>query len=454
MIIPQTELIALLEGRELYRAALPPGQYVIGREADAQIRLLGSERVSRHHALLTLNYFDWIIEDTGSSNGTFVAGDTIAEPTFIFPRQEVHVGDVQLHLRRLRSDDAEGSLSPQVEAALRFLPAEIRGERKYQIKGMIAMGGMGVVLEAQDVSTRRRVAMKTLLFTDSAETVARFVDEAQITAQLEHPNIVPVYELNVNEMEKPFFTMKLVHGESLKQVLLGLRLERPRTIEQYPLSELLTIFLKVCDAIAYAHSKGVVHRDLKPDNVMLGEFGEVLVMDWGLAKPLGRDANAHPTDSVIRQMVDSLRHSDPNAINTLPGMTLGTIQFMSPEQASGNSREVDGRADIYALGAILYNILTLRPPVDGADEKEILTNVMTGQITPPNQAIAGHSLPHLADRKLPAKLVSIVLKAMSHAREDRHPNVRALQAEVQAWLFGEKKSFARIGGLFGRGKAK
>ena len=143
MIIPQTELIATLGGRELYRAVLPPGQYVIGREADAQIRLLGSERVSRHHALLTLNYFDWIIEVTGSSNGTYVAGDTIAEPTFIFPQQEVHVGDVQLHLRRLRSDDAEGSLAPQVQAALRFLPTEMRGERKYKIKGMIADGRHG-----------------------------------------------------------------------------------------------------------------------------------------------------------------------------------------------------------------------------------------------------------------------------------------------------------------------
>ena len=254
-------------------------------------------------------------------------------------------------------------------------------------------------------------------------------------------------------MEKPFFTMKLVRGQTLKLVLHGLRLARPATIEQYPLSALLTIFLKVCDAIAYAHSKGVVHRDLKPENLMLGDFGEVLVMDWGMAKPLGRDANTHPTDSSIRQMVESLRHSDPTAINTLPGEALGTIQFMSPEQASGNSREVDGRADIYALGAILYNILTLRPPVDGADEQEMLTNAATGQITPPDQAIAGHSLPHLSDGKLPTKLVGIVLKAMSHAKADRHPTARALQADVQAWLFGEKKRPALMG-LFGRGKAK
>ncbi len=454
MIIPQTELIGLLDGQEIFREALPPGHYEIGREADCPIRLLGSERVSRRHALLTLNYFDWIIEDLRSANGTFVAGKTIAEPTYLFPQQEVCVGDVQLHLRRLRSDDAGSSLAPQAQAALQYLPTEIRGERKYKIKGMIAMGGMGVVLEALDVSTRRIVAMKTLLSMDSAQVVARFVDEAQITAQLEHPNIVPVYELNVNELEKPFFTMQLVRGESLKQVLQGLRLERPKTLGQYPLSELLTVFLKVCDGIAYAHSKGVVHRDLKPENLMLGDFGEVLVMDWGLAKPLGRDANAHPTSSSARSMVESLRSEDPLAINTLPGVALGTVQFMAPEQASGKSSEVDGRADIYALGAILYNLLTLRPPIEGADKQEMLTNAATGKFTPPDQAVVGHSLPHLADGKLPAKLVSTVLKTMSLDPSDRHPTVRALQADVQSYLFGENKRPALMGGLFGGRKPR
>ena len=453
MITPQTEVIAMLEGREIYRQALPPGQYEIGRESDSPLQF-ESDRVSRRHALLTLNYFDWIIEDLGSANGTRVGGKAITEPTFIFPQQEVRVGTVELHLRRLRSDDAAGSLAPQARAALQYLPTEIRGERKYQIVGIIAIGGMGVVLEAHDVSTRRVVAMKTLLSMDSTEDVARFVDEAQITAQLEHPNIVPVYEVNVNELEKPFFTMKLVRGESLKQVIHGLRLERPKTIEQYPLSELLTIFLKVCDAIAYAHSKGVVHRDLKPENVMLGDFGEVLVMDWGLAKPLGHHANVHPTDSSARLMVESLRSSDPSAINTLPGMALGTVQFMSPEQASGNSNRVDARSDIYALGAILYNLLTLRPPIEEANAQEMLTHAATGQITPPNEAIAGHALPHLLDGKLPAKLVDTVLKAMSLDPADRHPTVRTLEAEVRSHLFGEKKRPALMGGLFGGRKPK
>ena len=453
MITPQTEVIATIESREIYRKALPPGEYEIGREIDSAIRL-HSDKLSRRHALLTLNYFDWFIEDLGSANGTRVGGTAISEPTLIFPQQEVRVGDVELHLRRLRSDDPASSLAPQAQAALQFLPAEIRGERKYKIVGIIAMGGMGVVLEAHDVSTRRVVAMKTLLSMDSPEDVARFVDEAQITAQLEHPNIVPVYEVNVNELEKPFFTMKLVRGESLKQIIHGLRLERARTIERYPLNELLTIFLKVCDAMAYAHSKGVVHRDLKPENIMIGDFGEVLVMDWGLAKPLGHDANAQPTDSSARLMVESLRSSAPLAINTLPGMALGSVQFMSPEQASGNSSKVDGRTDVYALGATLYNLLTLRPPIEGADQQEMLTNAATGQITPPGEAIAGHALRHLSDGKLPAMLVDTVLKAMSRDPEDRHPTVRALEAEVRSWLFSEKKRPALIGGLFGGRKAK
>jgi serine/threonine protein kinase len=450
MIIPRTELVAIHEGREIFREVLPPGEYEIGRADDSRICLKGSEKVSRRHAVLRLNYFDWIIEDIGSSNGTEVAGTIIAEATFIFPQQDVRVGDVEIHLRRLRRDDADGSLAPQAEAALKFLPTEIRGERKYKIRGIIAIGGMGVVLEAIDASTNRVVAMKTVLSTDTEETVARFVDEAQITAQLEHPNIVPVYELNVNELDKPFFVMKLVRGESLKHVLQALRLERPKIVERYPLSELLTIFIKVCDAVAYAHSRGVVHRDLKPENVMLGEFGEVLVMDWGLAKPLGRDANwnAEVTDS---PMVETLRKRFPSAIQTGSGATLGTFGFMSPEQAGGFSSEVDARADIYALGGILYNLLTLQPPVDGKDEEEMRTRILSGQITPPRQAIANHPPPHLKEGKLPARLLEIVLQAMALSPFDRHATVSALRAEVQDYLFGEtNRSFRGGNGIKAR----
>ena len=151
MQIPQTELVALVEGREIYREVLPPGEYVIGREVDAQIRL-DSNKVSRRHAMLTLNYFEWMIEDYGSANGTRVGGVPVTESAHIFPQQAVQVGNVDLQFRRLRMEDAAGTLAPQTAAVLHYLPTEMRGERKYRIKGVIAVGGMGMVLEAEDVA--------------------------------------------------------------------------------------------------------------------------------------------------------------------------------------------------------------------------------------------------------------------------------------------------------------
>ncbi len=432
MFVPHTELVGLLGTREIFREMLPPGEYVIGRGADARI-MLPSEKVSRRHALLTLNYFEWLIEDFNSANGTRVGGQPVKDCAQIFPQQDVQVGDVHLALRRPRLEETGDTLTPQALALMQYLPREMRGERKYRVKGIIAAGGMGVVLEAEDVATRRSVAMKTLREASSAEDTARFIEEAQITAQLEHPNIVPIYEVNVNELDRPFYTMKLVRGESLKQVLQRLEFDGTCAIDQYPLSELLVIFLKVCDGIAYAHSKGVVHRDLKPENIMLGEFGETVIMDWGLAKPLAHRVDGAASQENPRTLVTSARRGNAE-FTTLDGTALGTPQFMSPEQASGSSHRVDGRADVYGLGAILYNILTLQPPVTGKDQAEILERVVNGRITPPDEAVLGRKLPHLPVGRLPGELVKGCMKALSLKVEDRQTSVRELQAEVRAYL--------------------
>ncbi|MCU0728312.1 MAG: serine/threonine protein kinase, partial [Planctomycetes bacterium] len=159
--------------------------------------------------------------------------------------------------------------------------------------GEIARGGMGAIVKILDNDIRRPVAMKVILGADDPSRLDRFVEEAQVTGQLEHPNIVPVHELGVDAQGRVFFTMKLVKGESLQAILdrIADEFEEGMTAgparDRYPLSRLLAVFLKVCDAVAFAHSKGVIHRDLKPDNVMVGRFGEVLVMDWGLAKVTG-----------------------------------------------------------------------------------------------------------------------------------------------------------------------
>jgi serine/threonine protein kinase len=196
-----------------------------------------------------------------------------------------------LETRKVKSaTDSDQSLAPDAATVRRVLPEEFLRGRKYEIGGLIAQGGMGAILDAHEATTQRTVAMKVMLANMSEGDVLRFIEEAQITSQLEHPNIVPVHELGVDEHDQVFYTMKLVQGVTLRQVLEKLRAGDAATVAAYPLRRLLTVLLRVCDAMAFAHSRGVIHRDLKPDNVMIGDFGEVLVMDWGLAKRVRNDA--------------------------------------------------------------------------------------------------------------------------------------------------------------------
>ncbi len=444
MVIPLTEIIAEIEGKQVYKTdPLPPGEYTVGRGADAHISL-DSDHVSRFHGLITLSHSEWSIEDYGGTNGTRVGGVRITERTTIYPNQEVLIGNVKLIFRRVETDRLDGSLPPESEIAEIYLPKEVRDARKYKIGGVIGVGGMGIVMETEDIATRRVVAMKMLKSGPSVEQVTRFISEAQVAAQLEHPNIVPIYELNLNEQGNPFYVMKRVRGVSLQSVIQQLRMEQKVTQARYRLPALLTILGKVCDAIAYAHSKGVVHRDLKPENIMLGEFGEVLVMDWGLAKPLGQNANPFFLQSSEHTMVETSRQKDIGAALTMEGDILGTLQFMSPEQASGESYQVDSRADVYSLGAILYSIITLLPPVDGSSAMDVIEKIKSGDLVKPSEAVKGRKLDHLPDHEIPAELSRITMKAMALKPEDRYSSVKDFQAEIENYQSGEKP-----GGLFG-----
>jgi serine/threonine protein kinase len=436
MNAPETEIILTKDGTELLRTKVPPGDYVIGREAGCSL-VVAVDGVSRRHAKLIVNFDHALIEDLGSSNGTYVADRKIAESTRLFPNQTVRLGTVTMQLRRLKYEPEPDSISPHSEAVQRHLPSDFLHGHKYDIGGIIAQGGMGAIVDAQEKLLRRRVAMKLMLSSGSQEELVRFIEEAQITGQLEHPNIVPVYELGMDEHEQVFYTMKLVRGVTLHDVLKSIESGASEAVEKYPLGALLTIFQKICDALAFAHSKGVIHRDLKPANIMLGEYGEVLVMDWGLARASGRNEAAGTEPS--RTLVRSARQDEGSAMMTVAGMVLGTPHYMPPEQARGEIDKFDARTDIYSLGAILYHMLTLEPPITGDDIGQLLQSVADGKVAAqvasqgPRRMQSARALPHIPGRKIPEALAALTRKAMAMRQEDRFQTVKELQATVQAF---------------------
>jgi serine/threonine protein kinase len=327
--------------------------------------------------------------------------------------------------------------------------------RRYKLGQIVASGGMGAILDAKDVNVRRSVAMKVLLDPEEAsqEDVLRFIEEAQVTGQLQHPSIVPLYELGVDAGGNVFYTMKFVQGQTLKAILRSIREGDKKVIEEYPLSRLLNIFQRICDAIAFAHSKRVIHRDLKPENVMVGEYGEVLVMDWGLAKVLAKKKRKkvvvkgrQPAGKKheVQNGIDSIRKdASGDLLKTMDGEVMGTPGFMAPEQALGETENLDERSDIYALGAILYNILTLNPPVTGKNVDEILAKATTGDIPHPSEFNPGSRgkgrvvpLNHCPGCQIPDSLSAVAMKALVLEQAKRYQSVKFLQRDIDKYQSG------------------
>jgi len=336
------------------------GIYVLGRDPECDVPV-EIHRVSRRHARLAISENEWLLEDLGSSNGTLVDDQELTAPVRLRPGQRIEMGDATLELLALASSESSNSMARFREQFAAYIPEELMQERRYEIGSLIKRGGMGGILDAREATIRRTVAMKVML-DDNAQgpEVRRFIQEAQITGQLEHPNIVPVHELGVNERGQIYYTMKFVDGVTLRDILVAIEAGDAEMTTLYPLAALLTIFQKVCDAVAFAHSRGVVHRDLKPDNLMIGRYGEVLVMDWGLAKLVARATGSETSTVLVAAVRDDSLVDD---WRTLDGQIMGTPCYMAPEQAEGRIDEIDAAADIYALGSILYHLLVLESPV-------------------------------------------------------------------------------------------
>lgn len=315
------------------------------------------------------------------------------------PASTMRVGADETATLRLGSADGPEALSP---AAWRS---------RYDESGEIARGGMSSIVSALDRVLKRRVAMKVLDRKRDPEGLGFFVQEARVTASLDHPNIVPVHDLHHDEDGWPSrFTMKLVEGETLAAILERTPAEAMHGVT---LERILEVLLKVCDAVAFAHSRGVIHCDLKPANVMVGSFGQVYLMDWGVAQRRAQPER-DPLDRSTLELNESLLS--------------GTPAYMAPEQAWGRREEIDERTDVYGLGGLLYAILTHAPPHDGGKLELDLQLAKEGAVPHPQDIVTG--------QRLPPGLCRIAMRALAPNPLERYRDVAELRADIERFIRG------------------
>ncbi len=282
---------------------------------------------------------------------------------------------------------------------------------------------MSVIHRVFDRAIRRHVAMKVLSPECSARDAGLFVEEARITGQLDHPNIVPVYSIACDgEGRCDRFMMKMVEGRTLRDIFSGYEGE---TLTGRKLEELLRVLLKVCDAVSFAHSRGVVHCDLKPSNIMVGTHGQVYVMDWGVAL-------SSPGGPAAGDMHTGTARSSSAGRSAVSGKAIGTPAYMSPEQAKGRTHQIDERTDVFGLGGMLYHLLTYRPPYQGRGVRRLLQLAQAGNVVPPQKLVS--------PRPLSPRLCEIAMKALAPDPDDRHQSVDDFKEAVE--------DFLRVGGWF------
>ncbi len=297
---------------------------------------------------------------------------------------------------------------------------------RYSVQRKLGEGGMGEIRLCEDKRIGREVAFKTMRPDTAArrDALPRFLREARVQGQLEHPAIVPVYDLGLDDTGQPFFTMKRIRGLSLHEVVQRLKLKDPQTEERFTRRRLLTAFNTLCLALDYAHARGVLHRDLKPANVMLGDFGEVHLIDWGLARVSG-----------VAELPTIDTGSSEPLTNTRQGELMGSPGYLSPEQARGEHTTMTNAADIYSLGAILFELLTFEPMTPG----ELVDRI---HATLRNEVERRPSV-RFPDADVPPELERIILIATQHLPEKRYHRARHLARAVEKYLDGDRDEALR-----------
>ncbi len=320
------------------------------------------------------------------------------------------------HDATIAATDSDG---PRLIPGVNLHPLPEVAAEHYRTDREIASGGMGRIVAAEDLRLRRPVALKQLL-DPSLDQMPRFQREALITARLQHPGIVPVYEAGRWPTGEPFFAMKLVSGRPLDRVIADATTLEARLA-------LLPRITAACDAMAYAHSQRIIHRDLKPSNVLLGDFGETVVIDWGLAKDLdaedGLDTGNRPPARPSTKKIAAA--TSTGSTLTIAGAVMGTPAYMAPEQARGEN--VDQRADVFALGAMIYHVLAGVPPYDWRTATEVIESAAAGKVVPLRER----------EPRTPRDLVAIVERAMAQSPADRYPHAGQLAEELRRFLTGQ-----------------
>jgi serine/threonine protein kinase len=321
------------------------------------------------------------------------------------------------------STDAQGPIL--LTSTDHDLPAVLpEGMAKYTGFREMARGGSALLRTCFDQITGRTVVMKSLLpdFLGDATENRRLLREARVTAQLQHPNTVPVYEIGRDSSVGLYFTMKRISGENLFEILKRVARQDSRTVTEFPLRRRIEIVASAGLALMYAHARGVIHRDVKPENIWVGNFGEVILLDWGVAKVWGQ------RDDEPQQQLAARQHESMQAI-TMAGDRPGTPLYMSPEQVNVNRATIDERSDIFSMGVVLYETAALREPFRGRVIQETFANIIHDTPKPPSSAGG--------DRGIPAALDDVVMKAIAKNPADRYQTMRDMLEALRGVDFAD-----------------